>query len=192
MSEQGERTTTRRWSAEHFSALFDPRGVIVAGCLPERVGGSLRDELPEIDHIVGVWGRDEINRVADRLVGGMTEQRELFRPAPIRAQDDRARLRITPQHFAYLKISEGCDRTCTFCAIPKMRGKHVTKPIELTVEFLGEGKDPWGGTRIGVEATGQLSRKDWGIDFNIPLEGDKVMIGDKITINIVAEAVLQA
>jgi ribosomal protein S12 methylthiotransferase len=109
------------------------RGVIVAGCLPERLGGSLLEELPEIDHIVGVWGRDEINRVADHLVGGVREQRELFRPAPIRALDDRARLRITPQHYAYLKISEGCDRTCTFCAIPKMRGKHVTKPIEQVV-----------------------------------------------------------
>ncbi|HPU12790.1 MAG TPA: YceI family protein [Aeromicrobium sp.] len=70
--------------------------------------------------------------------------------------------------------------------------KDITKPFELTVEFLGEGKDPWGGTRVGVEATGQISRKDWGIDFNIPLEGDKVMIGDKITITINAEAVLQA
>ncbi|MFO1092862.1 MAG: 30S ribosomal protein S12 methylthiotransferase RimO [Planctomycetaceae bacterium] len=109
------------------------KGVIVAGCLPERVGGSLLDEMPEIDHIVGVWGRDEIHRVADRLVGGVREQRQLFRPAPIRALDDRARLRITPQHYAYLKISEGCDRTCTFCAIPKMRGKHVTKPIEQVV-----------------------------------------------------------
>ena len=114
------------------------RGVIVAGCLPERVGGSLRDELPGIDHIVGVWGRDEINRVADRLIGDAEEQRELFRPAPIRALDDRARLRITPQHFAYLKISEGCDRTCTFCAIPKMRGKHVTKPIEQVVDEARE------------------------------------------------------
>ena len=70
--------------------------------------------------------------------------------------------------------------------------KGVTEPIELDVEFLGEGKDPWGGTRVGVEATGQISRKDWGIDFNIPLEGDKVMIGDKITLQINAEAVLQA
>jgi ribosomal protein S12 methylthiotransferase len=119
------------------------KGVIVAGCLPERVGGSLLDELPEIDHIVGVWGRDEIHRVADRLVGGVREQRQLFRPAPIRAMDDRARLRITPQHYAYLKISEGCDRTCTFCAIPKMRGKHVTKPIEAVIaearELVADG-----------------------------------------------------
>ncbi len=109
------------------------RGVIVAGCLPERLGGSLLDEMPEIDHVVGVFGREEITRVADRLLGGANEQRQLFRPAPIRALDDRERLRLTPSHYAYLKISEGCDRTCTFCAIPKMRGKHATKPMELVI-----------------------------------------------------------
>jgi len=70
--------------------------------------------------------------------------------------------------------------------------KDVTKPFELKVELLGEGGDPWGGTRIGVEATGEISRKEFGIDFNIPLEGDKVMIGDKISITINAEYVLQA
>jgi len=119
------------------------RGVIVAGCLPQRIGPALIEEMPEIDHIVGVFGRDEINRVADHLIGGAREQRELFRPAPLNAQDDRARLRITPQHYAYLKISEGCDRTCTFCSIPKMRGKHVTKPIEMVVaearELVADG-----------------------------------------------------
>jgi ribosomal protein S12 methylthiotransferase len=119
------------------------RGVIVAGCLPQRIGPALLDEMPEIDHIVGVFGRDEINRVADHLIGGAREQRELFRPAPIKALDDRARLRITPRHYAYLKISEGCDRTCTFCSIPMMRGRHVTKPVEAVVvearELAGDG-----------------------------------------------------
>ena len=115
------------------------KGVIVAGCLPQRLQeGGLLSEMPDIDHVVGVFGRDEINRVADRLVGGATEQRELFRPAPIKALDDRARLRITPPHFAYLKISEGCDRTCTFCSIPMMRGRHVTKPIEMVVDEARE------------------------------------------------------
>lgn len=109
------------------------KGVIVAGCLPQRLGPALLGEMPEIDHIVGVFGRDEINRVADHLIGGAREQRELFRPAPVKAMDDRARLRMTPQHYAYLKISEGCDRTCTFCSIPKMRGKHITKPIEMVI-----------------------------------------------------------
>ncbi len=69
--------------------------------------------------------------------------------------------------------------------------KGVTKPLELAVEILGEGSDPWGGTRVGVEATGQISRKEFGVDFNIPLDGDKVMIGDKISIAINAQAVLQ-
>jgi polyisoprenoid-binding protein YceI len=65
--------------------------------------------------------------------------------------------------------------------------------IDLATEFLGEGADPWGGTRVGLEATTTISRKDFGIDFNIPVEGaDKLMIGDKITVTIVAEAVLQA
>lgn len=69
--------------------------------------------------------------------------------------------------------------------------KGVTQPLELQVEFLGEGGDPWGGTRVGVEATGEISRKAFGIDFNIPVAGaDKAMIGDKITITINAEAVL--
>jgi polyisoprenoid-binding protein YceI len=71
--------------------------------------------------------------------------------------------------------------------------KGITKSVDLDTEFLGEGSDPWGGTRIGLEATTTISRKDFGIDFNMPVEGaDKLMIGDKITISIVAEAVLQA
>jgi ribosomal protein S12 methylthiotransferase len=110
------------------------RGVIVSGCLAERQKEQLLEERPEIDSLVGVFGREEITRVADRFVGNLDEQRSLFRPAPIRALADEQRLRITPRHFAYLKISEGCDRLCTFCAIPKMRGKHATKPIEQVLE----------------------------------------------------------
>ena len=56
----------------------------------------------------------------------------------MRAQQDTARLRVTPRHYAYLKISEGCDRLCTFLAIPGMRGKHVTKPIEEIVREARE------------------------------------------------------
>jgi polyisoprenoid-binding protein YceI len=71
--------------------------------------------------------------------------------------------------------------------------KGVSKSVELATEFLGEGGDPWGGTRVGVEATAQISRKEFGIDFNMPVEGsDKLVIGDKISIHINAEAVLQA
>jgi ribosomal protein S12 methylthiotransferase len=108
----------------------DTRGVVVAGCLAERQKESLLTDFPEVDHVVGVFGREEITRVADRLLGNLDEQRAVFRPAPVAAFGDRGRLRVTPRHFAYLKVSEGCDRLCTFCAIPQMRGKHVSKPIE--------------------------------------------------------------
>jgi ribosomal protein S12 methylthiotransferase len=158
------------------------KGVIVTGCLAERMGSQLLEEMPDIDQVVGVFGRDEITKVAERFVGGQKEQRELFRPAPIKAMDDRARLRITPQHFAYLKISEGCDRTCTFCAIPKMRGKHVTKPIEMIIEEAKElaedgvrelilvaqdttyyGMDLYGQVRL-VELLKELEKVD-GLDW---------------------------
>ena len=110
------------------------KGLIVSGCLAERQKDELLETCPDIDHLVGVFGREEVTQVADRLVGDLEEQRTVFRPAPIRALPDFDRLRITPRHFAYLKISEGCDRLCTFCAIPKMRGKHASKPIEQIVE----------------------------------------------------------
>lgn len=113
-------------------------GVIVTGCLAERLGPQLITEIPLVDHAVGVFGREEIARVADRFMNGAVEQRTVFRPVPVKALDDTARLRVTPRHFAYLKISEGCDRTCTFCAIPKMRGKHVTKPIEAILDEARE------------------------------------------------------
>ncbi|MFO0937433.1 MAG: 30S ribosomal protein S12 methylthiotransferase RimO [Gemmataceae bacterium] len=112
--------------------------VVVAGCLAERQRDMLLETVPDVDQIVGVFGREEIAAVVDRAVAQQNEQRSVFRPAPIKALEDTARLRITPRHFAYLKISEGCDRVCTYCAIPAMRGKHVTKPIE---ECVREAKE---------------------------------------------------
>lgn len=110
------------------------RGVVVTGCLAERQQGKLLEARPEIDAMVGVFGRNDIVDVANRLQSGIVEQQRVFRPAPIRPLSDAVRSAVTPRHFAYLKISEGCDRLCTFCAIPKMRGKHYSKPIEQVVD----------------------------------------------------------
>jgi len=120
--------------------------VVVAGCLAERKQEELLQIVPEVDQIVGVFGREEIAQVVAKATGTVkrkrgtsaSEAKSTFRPAPVRAQEDTARLRITPRHYAYLKISEGCDRLCTFCAIPGMRGKHVTKPFE---EVLTEARE---------------------------------------------------
>jgi len=158
------------------------RGVIVSGCLAERDKETLLETLPEIDHLVGVFGREQVTKVADRLIAGLDEQRTVFQPAPSRPLDDRNRLRITPRHFAFLKISEGCDRLCTFCAIPKMRGKHATKPIEDVVAEARElaadgvrelvivaqdttyyGLDLYGKTRL-AELLAELEKVD-GIEW---------------------------
>ena len=123
--------------------------VVVAGCLAERKKDELLEVVPGVDHIVGVFGREEIADVVQKTLASpkrkrrdeANEQRSLFRPAPVRAWEDTARLRVTPRHYAYLKISEGCDRLCTFCAIPGMRGKHITKPIEQVVAEARELAD---------------------------------------------------
>lgn len=70
--------------------------------------------------------------------------------------------------------------------------KGVTRTVELDVEFLGIDKDPWGGTRIGFEATTEINRKDFGVDFNVPLDGGKLLVGDKVSISLAIEAVLQS
>ena len=128
--------------AESFAAIAEMaklkrqgklRGIVVAGCLAERQREALLAQFPEVDQLLGVFAREEIAAAADRLLGGLAEQRALFRPAPTRPLPDTERLRITPRHLAFLKISEGCSRTCSFCAIPSMRGPYASKPIEEIV-----------------------------------------------------------
>ncbi len=158
------------------------RNVVVTGCLAERQQGKLLEARPEIDAMVGVFGRNEIVSVIDRLQSGVEEQQKIFRPAAIRPLSDAVRSPVTPRHFAYLKISEGCDRLCTFCAIPKMRGKHYSKPIEQVVEEakrLGDagvrevvivaqdttyyGRDLYGEARLGelLQQLDKIESLDW-------------------------------
>jgi polyisoprenoid-binding protein YceI len=66
--------------------------------------------------------------------------------------------------------------------------KGVTRSVELDVEFLGTEVDPYGNTKIGFEATAEISRKDFGVDFNIPLDGGKLLIGDKVSITLSIQA----
>jgi len=89
--------------------------LIVAGCLSERYGDDLRKEIPEVDHFFGTEAYGNILKVLspDLKYALMGE-----------------RVISTPKHYAYIKISEGCDNPCSFCAIPLMRGKHRSKQVE--------------------------------------------------------------
>ncbi|HTL82011.1 MAG TPA: MiaB/RimO family radical SAM methylthiotransferase, partial [Bacteroidia bacterium] len=93
--------------------------VYVTGCLSERYKHDLEKEIPEVD----AWfGTRDLPRILKTLKADY--KHELIGE----------RILTTPHHFAYLKISEGCDRPCSFCAIPLMRGKHVSTPMEQLVE----------------------------------------------------------
>lgn len=93
--------------------------LIVAGCLSERYMNDLKNEIPEVDVYFGTEKYEEIIKE----LGGKFKYELLGE-----------RLLSTPSHTAYLKISEGCDHPCSFCAIPIMRGKHQSKPMELLIE----------------------------------------------------------
>lgn len=107
--------------------------IIVAGCLAERDKQGLLEKYPEIDQLIGVFARDEIALAAGRLNRGEVEQRTVFLPAPSCPLPDTGRQRLTVRHLAYLKIAEGCNRLCSFCSIPLMRGPYASKSIEQVV-----------------------------------------------------------
>jgi ribosomal protein S12 methylthiotransferase len=113
-------------------------GVIVAGCLAQRDKETLLERYPEIDQILGVFSRDEIAAAAGRLRSDKVQERLAVAPFPNCAPSDAQRLRITPKHVAYLKIAEGCNRSCAFCTIPQIRGPYASKPIEQVVEEAEE------------------------------------------------------
>jgi ribosomal protein S12 methylthiotransferase len=93
--------------------------VVVAGCLSERYMDDLKKEIPDVDSFFGTEKYEEI--VKD--FGGQFSYDLLGE-----------RLVTTPKHYAYLKISEGCDNPCSFCAIPLMRGGHVSKPMDMLLD----------------------------------------------------------
>jgi ribosomal protein S12 methylthiotransferase len=106
------------------------RKVIVTGCLSERLGKDLQNEANSIDAIVGLADRDSIEKVLQDLEHEDAKRTHFYlNPLPKTAPDDRDRLRITPAHWAYLRISEGCNRRCSFCTIPAIRGPFRSKPM---------------------------------------------------------------
>ena len=93
--------------------------VYVTGCLSERYRNNLEEEIPEVDAFFGTM---ELPQILKRF------------EADYKGELIGERLLATPSHYAYVKISEGCNRTCSFCAIPLMRGQHVSRTIESIVE----------------------------------------------------------
>lgn len=109
--------TILRYADAKKEGLVDK--VYVTGCLSQRYKDELEEEIPEVD---AYFGTRDLPRLLKTL------------KADYKAELIGERLLTTPSHYAYLKIAEGCDRPCSFCAIPLMRGKHISTPIEALVE----------------------------------------------------------
>jgi ribosomal protein S12 methylthiotransferase len=151
------------------------RRVVVAGCLVQRYKTELLNEAPGIDRLVGVFDRDHIvqavrgtapaegdghflgkyhdlsRRLADEKNITPVAKETKTNRLPV-FEDDRGRLRLTPRHYAYLRLSEGCNQGCAFCTIPSIRGPMRSKPIE---QILAEARELAADGAVELNMIGQ-------------------------------------
>jgi ribosomal protein S12 methylthiotransferase len=170
--------------AQKLAAQQDGRQkrVIVAGCLVQRHRAQLLDEVPGVDSLVGVFDRENIVKAvrgnfeplseAGRDMGAFHEVSKFIskhdRTKPGYTESDRARLRLTPRHYAYLRISEGCNQGCTFCTIPSIRGRMRSKPL---ADILAEAEELIADGAFELNLIGQ-DTTSYGADIGYTAAGE--------------------
>jgi ribosomal protein S12 methylthiotransferase len=141
------------------------RVLIAAGCLAQRYQGELLQELPELDGVVGTAEFGRIAEICRALLNPKkTRQKRLWIGQPPYLYDEATpRIRMGSPHSAYLKIAEGCNRNCAFCAIPIMRGKQRSRPVE---SIVAEAERL---TREGVKELNLISQDtiNYGVDLGL-------------------------
>lgn len=161
--------------------------LVVAGCLVQRDGRGLLDDVPEIDALVGVHNRRDIVRAVTGVAPSkLSRQRANSAASSSKAKSDasapgsllflgeyhasswvdanksdRARLRLTPSHYAYLRMSEGCNQKCTFCTIPSIRGPMHSKRVS---EIMAEARELIDDGAVEINLLGQ-DTTSYGIDI---------------------------
>lgn len=111
------------------------KALIIAGCLAQRYHDEMKEELPEVDGIIGTTALEEIVPVVRSILAGQKEKR--LTDIDYLPKNLTGRINITGGYTSYLKIAEGCDKFCTYCIIPKLRGHYRSVPME---ELLEEAK----------------------------------------------------
>ena len=107
------------------------RGIVVTGCLAERYRDAIFDELPEVDAVLGVGSIHDIVKAVKSAAKGKRYSSYLDKDC-VRLGGER--IITTPEYYAYLKIAEGCDNRCTYCAIPNIRGRFRSRPMDELVD----------------------------------------------------------
>ena len=106
------------------------KAIVVTGCLAERYQDEIRKEIPEADAVIGIGADGDIVKVCQKALVGLTTE---FFPDKRLLPIDEDRAPSTPSHWAYLKIAEGCDNLCTYCAIPSIRGPFRSRSMESVI-----------------------------------------------------------
>ena len=106
-------------------------GIVVTGCLAERYQDEILEEIPEVDAVVGIGANSDIVKICQKVMRGIVTS---LYPDKCYLPIDDERLVSTPSHWAYLKIADGCDNKCSYCAIPYIRGKFRSRTIESIVK----------------------------------------------------------
>ncbi len=109
--------------------------LLVAGCLAQRYQEEIRREIGEVDAVIGTAAIDELPAVLDEVFAGKAEDH--YQSLDRKPLTDQKRVLTTGGHFAYLKIAEGCDKHCTYCIIPKVRGPYRSVPMESLLREAG-------------------------------------------------------
>lgn len=118
--------------AAELKASGKCKGLVVAGCLSQRFGRDLAGELPEVDAFVGI---ESAGKIAEVIGSVLARKRVLDVPEPAAEWvEQRERVRATPPWTAYLKISDGCENRCAYCAIPDIRGPFRSRPERFIIE----------------------------------------------------------
>ncbi len=115
------------------------KGLIVTGCLAERYREEILKEIPEVDAVVGTASYDRITEVIEQAAAG--EQKLLYGNTDRLVMTETGRILTTGGRYAHLKIAEGCDKHCTYCIIPKLRGRYRSFPMEKLVKEAQELAD---------------------------------------------------
>lgn len=108
------------------------KGLIVTGCLAQRYKEEIFNEIPEVDAVVGTSSYDEITNVIDEVLKGGKPMK--IKEAEHMVNTSKGRINTTGGYYSYLKIAEGCDKHCSYCIIPKVRGKYRSIPIEQLID----------------------------------------------------------
>ena len=171
--------------------VLDPSHSDVSFTVRHLMVAKVRGTFADVSGTISIHPDDELKSAVEATIGiGSVDTRDEKRDAHLRSAD----FFDAEQHPTMTYRSTGLRRVGEgrYTVDGELTLRGVTRPVELDLELNGVSSDPWGGTRAGFSATGEISRKDFGMEFNMPIAGGGVVVGDSVKINLEAEAILQA